>query len=322
MCDTDMFPRNTTAILLVHTDEVWCLEWSHNGKFLASASKDSSVIIWSVGPNRNPDVSFHLHLQGHPLAVTCLAWSPDDTILFSSSEQHIKMWNTETGMYTQTIEAHTETVPALAWVPDGSGFISGSQDQSMGKTCKTSRCPVNHFTRHCYVLRSDGKQRDSWGIAPIRIADLVVTPDGMPAILVALFSGVVFSTRRSLGGYLTSAKISSNSQYALVNRAPDEMLLLDLSTGGLTRKYMSQRQARHVIRSCFGGVDDNFVASGSEDGNIVLSFFNVLTGHGSDSVNSVAWNPRNTQMFASCSDDYTIRPWEPSSEAESSSGLS
>ena len=48
-CDTDLFPRVTTAILQVHTDEVWSLEWSHNGKFLASASKDKSVIIWSVG---------------------------------------------------------------------------------------------------------------------------------------------------------------------------------------------------------------------------------------------------------------------------------
>lgn len=48
-CDTDLFPRVTTAILQVHGDEVWSLEWSHNGKFLASASKDKSVIIWSVG---------------------------------------------------------------------------------------------------------------------------------------------------------------------------------------------------------------------------------------------------------------------------------
>ena len=48
-CDTDLFPRITTAILQVHGDEVWSLEWSHNGKYLASASKDKSVIVWSVG---------------------------------------------------------------------------------------------------------------------------------------------------------------------------------------------------------------------------------------------------------------------------------
>ena len=54
-CDTDLFPRITTTILQVHTDEVWSLEWSHNGKFLASASKDKSVIIWSVGVRTYPN---------------------------------------------------------------------------------------------------------------------------------------------------------------------------------------------------------------------------------------------------------------------------
>ena len=48
-CDTELFPCITTTILQVHTDEVWSLEWSHSGNFLASASKDKSVIIWSVG---------------------------------------------------------------------------------------------------------------------------------------------------------------------------------------------------------------------------------------------------------------------------------
>ncbi|KAI0063418.1 WD40 repeat-like protein [Artomyces pyxidatus] len=342
-CDRDMFPRTTTAILEVHTDEVWNMEWSHNGRYLATASKDKSVIIWSIETDP-PEISPESVLRDHPFPVGCLAWSLDDAILLSSSEQYIKMWNTQTGVCIRTIEAHTETVSALAWVPDGSGFISGSQD------------------RKITLWGYDGKQRDSWGITAIRITDLAVTPDftrlvavgesaagTAPSIATSPARGdsatppvagsrtnaqpanppgadnhmIVYNlaTKQpeisvALEGQLTSVKISEDSQYALINHAPDEILLWDISTGQMTRKYTGQRQGRHIIRSCFGGVDGNFVVSGSEDGNVYVwhrdrgILLEVLSGHGSGSVNSVAWNPRNKQMFASCSDDFTIRLWE------------
>lgn len=49
ICDTEAFPRVTTAILQVHEDEVWNLQWSHSGSYLATASKDKSAIIWRIG---------------------------------------------------------------------------------------------------------------------------------------------------------------------------------------------------------------------------------------------------------------------------------
>lgn len=349
-CDRDMFPRHTTAILEVHKDEVWSLEWSHDGRWLASAGKDRTVIIWSVGSESEPSIrrySPEFILRDHPFQVGCIAWSLDDSILLSASEQLIKMWNTKTGLCIRTLEAHTETVSALAWVPDGSGFISGSQD------------------RKIILWGADGKQRDSWGITAVRIVDLAVTPDftrlvvvgecatGIPAnhstppgrgetapppTPAGRSGGVPTSANGARNAdnrmivydlttkqqelsiafedQLTSVKISDDSQYALINHAPDELQLWDISTGRMTRKYTGQRQGKFIIRSCFGGVDGNFVVSGSEDGNVYVwhrdrgILLEVLSGHGAGSVNSVAWNPRNKRMLASCSDDFTIRIWE------------
>jgi len=119
-----------------------------------------------------------------------------------------------------------------------------------------------------------------------------------------------------LDGETTSVKVSHDSRYALISHAPDEMQLWDLSLSRVACKFAGQKQGRHVIRSCFGGVDGNFVASGSEDGNVYVwhrdsgALLEVLSGHGEGSVNTVAWNPKNERMFASCSDDKTIRIWE------------
>ncbi|KAG5643231.1 hypothetical protein DXG03_001315 [Asterophora parasitica] len=340
-CPKSAFPRITTTILQVHTDEVWNMEWSHDGCHLATASKDKTAIIWRLSydaEGSSQEWAPHLVLKDHPYPVGCLAWSKDDSIILSSAENFIKVWNAKTGVCIRSLEQHTETVTALAWLPDDSGFISAGLDRS-----------IMHWD-------VDGNLRDRWAATDIRITDLAVTPDFMRVVTVGIHhipvnvaetgsgrdaqSGdaaaagaaaarasenrlVVYdlATRQiessiRLEGELTSVKVSQDSRFALINHAPDEVHLWDLYTGRLSRKFTGQKQGRHVIRSCFGGYDGNFIVSGSEDANVYVwhretgTLLEILSGHGVGSVNSVAWNPRNTRMFASCSDDHTVRIWE------------
>lgn len=58
----------------------------------------------------------------------------------------------------------------------------------------------------------------------------------------------------------------------------------------------------------------------STDGNVYVyhrgtgKLLERLPGH-TDTVNSVAWHPTNHSMFASCSDDATVRIWTPKDAA-------
>ncbi|KAG8691157.1 hypothetical protein FRC11_006268 [Ceratobasidium sp. 423] len=98
-CSRTQFPTLTTHILAEHLDEVWRLEWSHDGRFLASASQDKTAIIWKISdlqPDEDPttrECVAERVLSGHEYAVNALAWSPDDKILLTSAEHIIKMWD-------------------------------------------------------------------------------------------------------------------------------------------------------------------------------------------------------------------------------------
>ena len=64
-------------ILDNHKDEVWHVQFSHSGTMLASASKDTTALIWRVDSLGEP-MLMHT-LAGHEKAVAFLTWSPDDT---------------------------------------------------------------------------------------------------------------------------------------------------------------------------------------------------------------------------------------------------
>jgi len=86
----DRIPRETHHVLEKHSDEVWFVKFSHNGKLLASASKDNMVMIWDV---THPEMDHAVTLQGHTDYLSFVAWSPDDRhILTCSNDRLIKLW--------------------------------------------------------------------------------------------------------------------------------------------------------------------------------------------------------------------------------------
>lgn len=53
------------------------MQFSHSGTMLASASKDTTALVWRVDSLGEP-ILMHT-LAGHEKAVAFLTWSPDDS---------------------------------------------------------------------------------------------------------------------------------------------------------------------------------------------------------------------------------------------------
>lgn len=161
-CPAAVLPRQTSAELRGHTDEVWFVRFSHSGHLLASASKDNSAIVWDTATAQR-----RYTLCRHHAAVCYLAWSPDDTLLVTcgvDTDHQAVLWDMSTGEAIESFEHHTAEVSCAAWHPAGRHFVTGSTDRSVVLFAAPPSAP----TRFAEVGRIGG----------VRPVEMHMTPDG------------------------------------------------------------------------------------------------------------------------------------------------
>ncbi|KAK7316673.1 hypothetical protein RJT34_00308 [Clitoria ternatea] len=303
-CGKNQIPSRTSQILEAHDDEVWYVQFSHNGKYLASASKDRSAIIWEVDVNGG--LSIKHKLLGHQKPVSSVSWSPNDQELLTCGEEEaVRRWDVSTGKCLQVYEKAGPGLVSCAWFPSGKCILSGLSDKSI-----------------C-MWELDGKEVESWkGQRTLKISDLEITGEGEHILSICKDNAILLFNKETKNERfieedqtITSFSLSKDSKFLLVNLLNQEIHLWDIEGNPkLVAKYKSHKRSRFVIRSCFGGLRESFIASGSEDSQVYIwhrnsgDLIEALPGH-SGAVNCVSWNPANPHMLASASDDRTIRIW-------------
>jgi WD40 repeat protein len=71
---------------------------------------------------------------------------------------------------------------------------------------------------------------------------------------------------------LTSVEISQDSRHMLLSMSPNKIRLMEIDTGETVQNFEGHQQSQYIIRSNFGGANENFVVSGS-DGMFSLNPF-------------------------------------------------
>ncbi|KIJ61612.1 hypothetical protein HYDPIDRAFT_31215 [Hydnomerulius pinastri MD-312] len=319
-----------TQDISAHTALVRHLQFSPNGKFMATSSWDRTSIIFKVGDHFEP----HRVLAHASGFVGQVAWSPLGNLLLTKLNRVIKIW-TEEGVCRKTIDRQC-AVQAATWMPGGEAIMSVEGSEVV-------------------KLDLNGKVLDKYAFDRVLIHDVAVTPDSLrllgvgpilssptglqpsksrveKQLLVYNLETKTIENQTPVLNDVRDITLARNGQVALIsyeNKAPPQLWKLDVvkdrmdsttTTARLTLRhtYMPKMPVDFAGHSYFGGKDDQLVLCAGKAGDIYIWDRDsaVLLHHvraqalGGD-LTCIAWNQsaENPFMFATGSHDGAVRIW-------------
>ncbi|KAF8155867.1 hypothetical protein B0H34DRAFT_512681 [Crassisporium funariophilum] len=328
-----LIEMEATHDLAAHTALVRHMQFSPDGKFLATSSWDKTAVVFRVG---HPFLAHRTlaHAQGF---VGQVAWSPTGNFLLTKMARGVKVWTAEDGVCKKTINRNL-AIESITWYPAGDAFLS-IEDSVATK------------------LDLTGKVLDQYDFGNMKLHDVAITPDAsrllgvgpllhsptglQPSksrvekrlVVYSVESKQIESQTPVLNDVrdITLAQTARNGLVALISyehKAPPQLWKLEQVKDRETNANVVRLTLRHTYMpkvlvdfagpSYFGGKNNELVLCAGKAGDIhiwdqesgALLHFIRAQAHGGD-LTCIAWNPaaEDPFMFATGSHDGGVRVW-------------
>jgi serine/threonine protein kinase/Tol biopolymer transport system component len=308
-------PMGTTFFVYRgHTDAVYGVDWSPDGKQIVSGGRDGLAKLWDSATGADL-----LIYRGHaPLYVNAVAWSPKGTLIASAgSDATVQIWNAKTGKVSMTYRGHTDYVATLAWSPDATRIVSAGGDPTRNGDhtvhiweVSTGR-PLLIYTGHIQEVHAVAWSPDGTRIASAS-ADTTVqvwnVRDGAPIFTYPNHHeevwGVAWSpdgTRLVSGGHDGTVQVWSPVQGSVITVNPHHADWVNAVAWSPDGRFIASGSGNtsHTVES-----RDTSVQIWTVDTGATYAY----TGH-KDVIEALAWSP-DGRRIVSASDDKTARVWE------------
>lgn len=329
-------PNNIAATLKGHTEAVYAISFSPDGKQVATGSFDKTVRLWDAASGK--EVKIFGGPTGHQNLVLSVAFSPDGKALASGSQDNTaKVWELAAGGPQQTF-AHAEAVNGLALSPDGK-LVAGAGKDGVVRIWNAADGKVLHdlkghagpvlgvaFSPDGKTLASAGEDRSLrlWNPADGKpqgnvqahggpVTGVAFLPNNAAAVLTVGADGLLKSWKLPLGAARQlAAKGDASAVVALAANGKQLMLagpevrLVEFATGKPVRTLKGNAAP---VETAATSPNDALVAAGTADQRLIV--WNAATGaflSQPGAVRALAFHPQSTQLVVGGADG-TLKLW-------------
>ena len=143
-----------TGTFIGHSGSIISAVFSRDGRYLATSSRDNSVIVWNM--SQKDSARKQVRTLEHPSLPICAAFSYDGALLVTGGQDRIcRVWDIENKEEIGCFEGHEGVVVCIATVPGMDAAVSGGGDRiiRMWSTTKNPT-PIRQFIGHDGVVIS------------------------------------------------------------------------------------------------------------------------------------------------------------------------
>jgi WD40 repeat protein len=201
------------------------IAFSPDGKFIASASKNTIPRVWETETGK----LIH-ELKGHQKPVISIAYSKDGEHIYTSgNDATIIVWDSFSGKKLTKVFGHEDTVSSISVSPDGKYFVTSSADKT-----------VRLWNAEYDLEFSDPKGRHKDIMYAFDLSDdgkILATggPDSTLSIWNAQ-TGELITNYSAMDAILNAAVLSPDNKYVAVCNWGKDVNVFNTETGTLFRK--------------------------------------------------------------------------------------
>jgi guanine nucleotide-binding protein subunit beta-2-like 1 protein len=208
---------------------------------LLSASRDKSLIVWTLTREDEKYGVAKRRLKGHSHYVQDVAISSDGQFALSGSwDGTLRLWDLNTGTTTRNFYGHTKDVLSVAFSADNRQIVSGSRDKAINLWNTLGQCK--------FVITEEGHKE--W-VSCVRFSPNLATPLIVSAgwdKMVKVWNLTVCKLRTNLighTGYVNTVTVSPDGSLCASGGKDGTAMLWDLNEG----RHLSSLDAGDIIHA-------------------------------------------------------------------------